>query len=110
MRRPLLIASLLAAEALLSPAFADCTCRSQGRDYDLGQSVCLQSPKGARIATCGMVLNNTSWQFTETPCTVSAVPQDLPEAGSERATAHGQTHAHTHGTQATLAEVSRAAP
>ena len=67
MRWPLLIASLIVADAALSPAAADCTCRSQGRDYELGQSVCLQSPKGARIATCGMVLNNTSWQFTETP-------------------------------------------
>src|ERR1043165_6570985 len=108
MRWPILIVSLIAADALVTPASADCTCRSQGRDYGLGQSACLQSPKGARIATCGMVLNNTSWQFTETPCTVSVVPQDLPEARSERAMAHG--HAHTHGTQATLAEVSRAAP
>jgi len=106
MRRPLLIVSLIAAEALLSPASADCTCRSQGRDYELGQSVCLQSPKGARIATCGMVLNNTSWQFTETPCTVSLVPQALPEPARER----GAAHAHAHGTQATLAEVSRTAP
>jgi hypothetical protein len=102
MRWLLLIVGLIAADALASPAAADCTCRSQGRDYDLGQSACLQSPKGARIATCGMVLNNTSWQFTETPCTVSAVPQDLPERGTAQA--------HTHGTQATLAEVSRTAP
>ena len=102
MRRPLLIVSLIAAEALLSPASADCTCRSQGRDYDLGQSVCLQSPKGARIATCGMVLNNTSWQFTETPCTVSQAPAAQPAATA--------AHGHSHGTQATLAEVPRAAP
>jgi len=106
MRWLLLIVSLFAADALMSFASADCTCRSQGRDYELGQSVCLQSPKGARIATCGMVLNNTSWQFTETPCTVSLVPQALPEAARERGTAH----AHAHGTQATLAEVSRTAP
>ena len=106
MRWLLLIVSLFAADALVSPASADCTCRSQGRDYELGQSVCLQSPKGARIATCGMVLNNTSWQFTETPCTVSLVPQALPEPARERGTAH----AHAHGTQATLAEVSRTAP
>ena len=108
MRWPLLIVSLIAADALSSGASADCTCRSQGRDYELGQSVCLQSPKGARIATCGMVLNNTSWQFTETPCTVSAVPQAIPEPARERGTAHA--HAHAHGTQATLAEVSRSAP
>jgi len=103
MRWLLLIVGLIVADALASSAAADCTCRWQGRDYELGRSVCLQSPKGARIATCGMVLNNTSWQFTETPCTVSAVPQDLLPAGS----AHGHAHAHSHGTQATLADVSR---
>lgn len=102
MRRPLLIVCFIAAEALLSPASADCTCRSQGRDYELGQSVCLQSPKGARIATCGMVLNNTSWQFTEMPCTVSRAPDPPGHAASP--------HSHAHGAQATLAEVSRTAP
>ena len=106
MRWLLLIVSLTAVDALASSAAADCTCRWQGRDYELGRSVCLQSPKGARVATCGMVLNNTSWQFSETPCTVSAVPQDLPDTAS----AHGHAHAHTHGTQATLADVSRTAP
>ena len=71
MRWLLLIVGLTAADAIASSAAADCTCRSQGRDYELGRSVCLQSPKGARIATCGMVLNNTSWQFSETPCVIS---------------------------------------
>jgi len=55
---------------------ADCTCRSQGRDYELGKSVCLQTPQGARIATCGMVLNNTSWQFSDTPCVISETPAE----------------------------------
>jgi hypothetical protein len=72
-----LIATLIIADAALSVAAADCTCRSQGRDYDLGKSVCLSTPKGARIATCGMVLNNTSWQFSETPCVVSEAPVDV---------------------------------
>jgi hypothetical protein len=62
------------------PAVADldCTCRAQGRDFTLGQSVCLATPKGARIATCAMVINNTSWQFTETPCVVSNLPAHRP--------------------------------
>src|SRR5215217_567607 len=72
----LTVALIAAGDAALSLAAADCTCRSQGRDYDLGKSVCLQTPKGARIATCGMVLNNTSWQFSETPCVVSELPVD----------------------------------
>lgn len=75
MRRVLLV--ITAVIATSHPALAaDCTCRSQGRDYELGKSVCLQSPKGPRIATCGMVLNNTSWQFSDTPCVVSEAPVD----------------------------------
>ena len=77
MRRAALALLALIALTGASPA-ADCTCRSQGRDYELGKSVCLQSPKGARIATCGIVLNNTSWQFSDTPCVISEAPADMP--------------------------------
>jgi hypothetical protein len=64
---------IVALDARPSVADPDCTCRARGRDFTLGQSVCLATPKGARIATCAMVLNNTSWQFTETPCVVSGL-------------------------------------
>ena len=77
MRRASLAVIALIAVSDASLA-ADCTCRSQGRDYELGKSVCLQTPKGARIATCGMVLNNTSWQFSDTACVVSEAPADAP--------------------------------
>lgn len=87
MRRAFVILALV-TDALTSVAAADpdCTCRSQGRDYKLGASVCLQSPKGPRIATCGMVLNNTSWQFSDTPCVVSEVadpPQQVAWRGGQ---------------------------
>jgi hypothetical protein len=84
----------IAGDAALTSAAADCICRAQGREYELGQSACLATPTGARIATCSMVLNNTSWKFTETPCVVSAVPPaDVPEAARAE-TAH---HHHGHG-------------
>ena len=55
-----------------TPASADCTCRAMGRDFQHGDQVCLRSPNGqARIATCSMVLNNSAWQFSETPCVSS---------------------------------------
>ena len=47
---------------------ANCICRALGRTFTVGQNACLQTPAGPRIAECGMVLNNTSWQFTERPC------------------------------------------
>ena len=73
------IALVAVLDALLSSAAADCTCRAQGRDFQLGQTVCLTTPNGARLATCGMVLNNSSWQFSDAPCTVSvAPPPDQP--------------------------------
>ena len=85
MRWALTLAALIVASDV---AFAaDCTCRSQGRDYELGKIVCLQTPKGARIATCGMVLNNTSWQFSDTPCVIS----ELPEAPARPEYARHQT-------------------
>jgi len=64
----------LSATATTASQAADCICRAQGREFELGETVCLASPKGPRIATCGMVLNNTSWQFSETPCVISAAP------------------------------------
>jgi len=90
-RAALLIFAGLAAASFALPARADpdCTCRAQGREFALGQSVCLVSPKGPRIATCGMVLNNTSWQFSDTPCVVSAAPAGPARDASAAARRNG---------------------
>ncbi len=77
------VALLAALDALLSSAAADCTCRAQGREFQLGERACLTTPNGARLATCGMVLNNSSWQFSETPCTVSAVAPPAQPASAQ---------------------------
>jgi hypothetical protein len=81
----------------MTAAVADCTCRSQGRNFELGQSACLQTPKGARIATCSMVLNNTSWQFTDTPCVVSRTQDREAEPARGAAHDHDQHAHHRHG-------------
>jgi hypothetical protein len=70
-----LIAAALAALSSMS-ALADCTCRAQGRNFEQGQAVCLATPTGLRVATCGMVLNNSAWEFSQTPCVTS---QRLPQ-------------------------------
>jgi hypothetical protein len=76
---------IVALDVRPSVADPDCTCRARGRDFTLGQSVCLATPKGVRIATCAMVLNNTSWKFTETPCVVSHLPPARPPHRARRA-------------------------
>lgn len=52
-------------------AAADCTCRAQGRDYYHDQRICLSTPSGPRLATCGMDQNVASWIFSNQPCAVS---------------------------------------
>jgi hypothetical protein len=84
---PAAVALIAALDALWVPAVADCTCRAQGRAFELGATACLTTPKGARLATCGMVLNNSSWQFSEVPCTVAEVlPADTPRSAQGSAT------------------------
>ena len=63
-------AAVLAA-VMSEPAQADCTCRAQGRNFEQGQLACLTTPNGPRIATCGMVLNNSAWEFSQSPCIYS---------------------------------------
>jgi hypothetical protein len=77
---------IAALDALSAAAAADCTCRAQGRRFEQGQTACLATPKGPRLATCGMVLNNSSWEFSETPCRVSDVS---PPGRSRPASARG---------------------
>ena len=47
---------------------AECACRAEGRTFSLGQTTCLRTSEGPRLAQCGMVLNNTSWRFTDRNC------------------------------------------
>jgi hypothetical protein len=46
----------------------NCFCRAQGKTFAIGETACLRTSEGPRVAECGMVLNNTSWQFTARPC------------------------------------------
>jgi hypothetical protein len=86
MRRLLILSFTTAVLTAVASTFAaaDCTCRAQGRMFEQGQAVCLATPTGLRVATCGMVLNNSAWEFSQTPCVTS---QRLPQ---RPAVAHDQ--------------------
>jgi hypothetical protein len=86
-------AALAAAASLTSaPATADCTCRALGGEFEIGRVVCLATHKGPRLATCGMVLNNTSWQISETACD----PADNVARANEAATSSVVSRLHGH--------------
>lgn len=47
-----------------------CTCRFQGTDIPVGQTMCLDLPSGDVLAVCDRVLNNTAWKPVQQGCTV----------------------------------------
>jgi hypothetical protein len=50
----------------------ECTCRAAGRSFKMGETICLRTPAGDRIAICEMVINVTSWTPTAKACDVQA--------------------------------------
>lgn len=54
------------------PQLPPCTCRAMGREFFVGESICLRNGAGARRAICGMDLNVTTWSMTDEFCETSA--------------------------------------
>jgi len=44
------------------------TCRYYGEDYKIGARICLPISGETRLATCGMVLNNSAWVVSAEEC------------------------------------------
>jgi hypothetical protein len=66
-----------------------CRCRFQGNAYRLGDTVCMNTPLGVQFARCDLILNNTSWIPTGTPCTMSHL-DSIPVGAGKHATIRTQ--------------------
>ena len=66
---------LFAANVGMSHAGENCTCRGNGQDIPEGQTVCLKTASGMKLARCERVLNNTSWKFLDSDCPTAALQQ-----------------------------------
>jgi hypothetical protein len=64
---PLLGAAFIAA-VIPGRASADCTCRARGLVAEHGQTVCIRTPEGFRLARCDKVSNVASWTFLSGAC------------------------------------------
>jgi hypothetical protein len=65
--------ALTAAALLGTGAVAsECKCRAPGKTFELGETACIATPSGPRLATCGLVLNNTAWTFSSSPCVIGS--------------------------------------
>ena len=58
------VALLVATSRAPAAAGPNCQCRYFGKFYTLGKSVCIRG----RVATCTLVLNNSSWNFSQRRC------------------------------------------
>ena len=67
------IAAALAATTFPALANPDCICRANGQEVHEGQTVCLKTATGMKLARCEMVLNNTSWTFLEDGCPTASL-------------------------------------
>jgi hypothetical protein len=54
------------------PQRPECTCRAAGRVFRMGETICLRTPAGDRVAVCEMVINVTSWRPTAKACDAEA--------------------------------------
>jgi len=70
----LLVAGLVALSGM-AQAGPECTCRFAGQSYQLKSCACITTPAGPRVACCGMVLNNTSWTFTQKACPLAGLSE-----------------------------------
>jgi hypothetical protein len=66
---PMLVALLVSAATV--DARAECTCRFPGGSVKEGQSVCIKTPNGPKLARCEKVQNVTSWKFLEQSCPIT---------------------------------------
>jgi hypothetical protein len=48
-----------------------CSCRANGRSYEVGERACIATPGGPRLARCALVQNVTSWAIEAEGCQVS---------------------------------------
>ena len=76
--RSVLFSTVIVAMAVLAhPALSadNCSCRGNGEDIPEGQTVCLKTASGVKLARCQRVLNNTSWKILDKDCPTASLPQ-----------------------------------
>jgi hypothetical protein len=68
------LSTLLVAGFALSagPASADCICLNRGVEVVEGNTACIKTANGGRMALCEKNLNVTNWKFLGEECPVAA--------------------------------------
>ena len=81
-----LVVGLVMSSSVPSRGEPNCTCRYGGQSYSLASCVCIETANGGRMACCGKVLNNSSWNFTDAVCPIAPAPKGSPPTVETNAT------------------------
>ena len=63
-----------------TPAAADCLCRAVGVIVSEGQTACITTPDGRKLARCEKSQNVSSWRFLQEACPSAERPMPLNPA------------------------------
>ena len=66
-------------------AWADCICRNRGVEVTEGETACIKTAKGPKLALCEKNLNVTNWKFLGEACPV--VMREKPVSGEQEVAA-----------------------
>lgn len=81
-----IVAAVLSTALLIgagsAPAEADCKCRARGVVAAEGQTLCIRTPDGLRLARCGKVSNVASWTFLQGPCPLASLELSAQPTGA----------------------------
>ena len=64
-------------------------CRAIGMEARQGETLCIPTPAGQRMASCGMVLNVSSWTFLTEPCRPNGAEDTAPVQQPEEQDSNG---------------------
>jgi len=64
-------------------------CRAIGMEARQGETLCIPTPDGQRMASCGMVLNVSSWTFLTELCRPNGTDDSAPEQQPEKQNSNG---------------------
>lgn len=80
---PVVLAAGLSAGLGMSLADGNCTCRGNGTDIPEGETVCLRTASGMKLARCERVLNNTSWKILDSDCPTAQLPRQSARVAAQ---------------------------
>lgn len=71
------LVALATVAPLGAAAETTCRCRADGSFFGLGETTCIWTPEGRKLARCELEQNITSWSVIEDSCPLTLLPRRM---------------------------------